>query len=323
MPKARARTDRSIGGRRRWLAALACVAFVAALVPAVSAAPGFPETIDVPEGFQPEGIASGRGTQLFVGSIPTGAVYATNARTGEGEVRVAGREGRSAIGIKVDRRNRIFVAGGMTGQVYVYDAKSGSELATYRVAPAGAETFVNDVVVTRRAAYFTDSLRQQLYVLPLGRRGRLPGESQVRTVPLTGDIAYTEGFNANGIETAPQGRGLILVQSNTGKLFRVRRSGATREIDLGGADVTNGDGLLRRGRTLFVVQNRDNRIAAVRLERRARTGRVARLVTDPDFDVPTTLARTAGRLYAVNARFGTPPGPDVDYDIVKVGEVKP
>jgi len=306
--------------KRRLLSTVTAVALVAALVPAVAAAPGFPETIDLPDGFQPEGIASGRGKQLFVGSIPTGAIYATNARTGEGEVRVAAREGRSAIGIEVDRRDRIFVAGGMTGQVYVYDAQSGAELATYRLAPAGAETFVNDVVVTRRAAYFTDSLRQQLYVVPLGRRGRLPADAQVRTLPLTGEISYTEGFNANGIETAPRGRGLIIVQSNTGKLFRVdRRSGATREIDLGGADVTNGDGLLRRGRTLFVVRNRDNRIAAVRLDRRARSGRVARLIADPDFDVPTTLARSAGRLYAVNARFGTPPGPAVEYDVVKVG----
>lgn len=320
MLRARTRTERRLGPGRRVLAAVACLAFAAALVPAVSAAPGFPETIDLPNGFEPEGIANGRGKQLFVGSIPTGAVYATDARTGEGEVRVAGREGRSAIGIEVDRRNRIFVAGGMTGQVYVYDAESGSDLAAYRVAPPGAETFVNDVVVTRRAAYFTDSLRQQLYVLPLGRGGRLPREDRVRTLPLTGDISYTEGFNANGIETAPRGRDLIIVQSNTGKLFRVdRRSGVTREVDLGGSDVTNGDGLLRRGRTLLVVQNRDNRIAAVRLDRRARSGRVARLIRDRDFDVPTTLAEVAGRLYTVNARFGTAPGPEVEYDVVKVG----
>jgi hypothetical protein len=33
--------------------------------------------------------------------------------------------------------------------------------------------FVNDVVLTRGAAYFTDSLVQQLYRVRIGRRGRL------------------------------------------------------------------------------------------------------------------------------------------------------
>ena len=46
--------------------------------------------------------------------------------------------------------------------------------------------------------------------------------------------------------------------------------------------------------------------------------RVAEL-TDPDFDVPTTVARLGLRLYAINARFSTPPTPETPYDVVKVG----
>jgi hypothetical protein len=54
------------------------------------------------------------------------------------------------------------------------------------------------------------------------------------------------------------------VQSRNGKLFTVNaRTGRTREIHLGGADVTNGDGILLRGRTLYVVQNQDDQIAVV------------------------------------------------------------
>jgi hypothetical protein len=34
--------------------------------------------------------------------------------------------------------------------------------------------------------------------------------------------------------------------------------------------------------------------------------------------VPSTIAGFGDSLYAVNARFDTTPGPDVDYDIVKV-----
>ena len=303
---------------RRVLALLVLAAV--AVLPATAGAATFPDTIRLPDGWQPEGIASGRGTSLYVGSIPTGAVWKGDARTGRGDVLVAGQAGRSAIGIKVDRRNRLFVAGGATGQAFVYDARTGADLASYQLAPAGAATFVNDVVVTAKAAWFTDSRIQQLYALPLGHHGRLPAQSRVRTLPLTGDLVYGEGNNLNGIVAARGGRVLLSVQTNTGKLFRIDpRSGVTREVDLGGASLLNGDGMLLAGRTLFVVQNRDNKIAVVKLSRSLHRGRVVATLTDPDFDVPTTIAFTAGRLYAVNARFGTTDPQPARYDIVRVG----
>ncbi len=303
---------------RRLLVLLVLVA-VAAL-PTAAGATTFPETIRLPDGWQPEGIASGRGTSLYVGSILTGAIWKGDARTGEGEVLVPGRTGRAATAIKVDRRNRIFVAGGPTGQAFVYDARTGRDLASYQLAPAGTATFVNDVVVTGKGAFFTDSLNQQLYVVPLGRHGRLPGQGAVRTLPLTGDLQYQAGINLNGIVAARGGRVLVAVQTNTGKLFTVSpRTGRTREIDLGGATVTNGDGLLLRGRFLFVVRNQDNLIAVVKLSRSLARGRVVAELTDPDLDVPTTLAFTAGHLYTVNARFGIPDPATARYDIVRVG----
>jgi sugar lactone lactonase YvrE len=303
----------------RRVLALLVLAAVAAL-PTAAGAATFPDTIRLPDGWQPEGIASGRGTSLYVGSIPTGAVWQGDARTGRGDVLVPGRAGRAAIGIKVDRRNRIFVAGGPTGQAFVYGARTGRDLASYQLAPAGVSTFVNDVAVTRKGAFFTDSLNQQLYVVPLGRHGRLPGQQAVRTLPLTGDLQYQAGFNLNGIAAAKGGRVLVVVQSNTGKLFTVNpRTGHTREIDLGGALVTNGDGLLLRGRTLFVVRNRNNLIAVVKLSRSLTQGRVVAELTDPDLDVPTTLAFTAGHLYTVNARFGIANPETARYDIVRVG----
>ena len=61
-------------------------------------------------------------------------------------------------------------------------------------------------------------------------------------MPLTGDLSYSAGFNANGI--AARGGWLVLVQSNEGLLFKVNpRTGETTEIDTGGDAVTNGDGL--------------------------------------------------------------------------------
>jgi sugar lactone lactonase YvrE len=291
------------------------------VIPATAGASTFPDTIRLPDGWQPEGIARGRGTSLYVGSIPTGAVWKGDARTGEGDVLVPLRPGeRSAIGIKVDKRNRLFVAGGATGKAFVYDARTGEDLASYQLAAAGAATFVNDVVVTSKAAWFTDSRAAQLYALPLGRHGRLPGQDEVRTLPLTGDFQLQEGNNLNGIVAAKDGRVLLAVQTNTGLLFKINpRTGVTRQVDLGGASLTNGDGLLLIGRVLFVVRNRLNQIDVVKLSRSLDRGRVVATLTDPDFDVPTTIAFQAGRLYAVNARFGTTDPQPARYDIVKVG----
>jgi sugar lactone lactonase YvrE len=291
------------------------------LVPATAGAATSPDLIRLPDGWQPEGIAAGRGSSLYAGSIPTGAIWKADARTGQGEVLVEGREGRAAIGIKVDRRNRLFVAGGPTGMAFVYDARTGEDLASYQLTPEGtAATFVNDVAVTHKAAYFTDSLNQQLYVVPFRRGGRLPGQDKVRVLPLTGDLVYTTGFNLNGIAADRGGRALLAVQSNTGLLFRINpRTGVTRQVELGEASLTNGDGLLLVGRVLFVVRNQMNEIAVVKLNRSLDRGRVVTTLTDPDFDVPTTIALQDGRLYAVNARFGNPDPASARYDIVRVG----
>jgi hypothetical protein len=113
---------------------------------------------------------------------------------------------------------------------------------------------------------------------------------------------------------------LLSVQTNTGKLFRINpRTGVTREVDLGRARLVNGDGLLLVGRILFVVQNRDNKIAVVALSGSLDRGRIVTTITDDDFDVPTTIAFQAGHLYAVNARFGTTDPQPARYDIVRVG----
>ena len=293
------------------LVALAAVALGGAQAAAQKA---YPETIPLPNGFQPEGIAIG-GNTFYVGSIPTGAIYRGNLRTGKGAVLVPAEVGKAAIGLALDR-GRLYVAGGPTGEAYVYDARTGRELARY-VLTTGA-TFVNDVVVTRTAAWFTDSVNQVLYRVPLGHGGRPGPGSPVQPIPLTGDIQYTTGFNVNGIDATPNGKTLVLVQSNTGKLFTATPAGVTREIDLGGGSVPNGDGILLDGRILYVVQNRDNQIAKIVLDPRLRSGRIVRHLTDPDFRVPTTIDDHGRRLYAVNARFGTPPTPATDYDVVQL-----
>ncbi len=89
-------------------------------------------------------------------------------------------------------------------------------------------------------------------------------------------------------------------------------------VDLGGESVSFGDGLLLQGHTLFVVRNQLNLIAVVRLSGDLSGGRVVDEITSPDFDVPTTVGRSGGRLYVIQARFGPAPTPDTAYWIAVV-----
>jgi len=238
-----------------------------------------------------------------------------DVRTGQGAV-IPGTEGTLGVGTEYEAAaNRLWVAGGGSGQVHVFDATSGELLQTYTFSPAG---FLNDLVVTDDAVYVTDSSFAWLDVIPINADGSLANPADAFMLPVGGDFSLAPGFNLNGIVTA---RGwLIGVQSNTGKLFRIDpSSGDATEIALGtGVDVINGDGLEVHGRTLYVVQNQLNRIAVVLLAKGFASGSIERTITDSDLDVPTTIDSHGNRLYAVNARFGTAPGPSTPYSVVQV-----
>jgi sugar lactone lactonase YvrE len=279
----------------------------------------FPESIALPNGFQPEGIASGRGTTFYVGSIPTGAIYKGDFRTGEVSLLVAEQAGRRATGLKYDPRSGLlFVSGAETGYAYIYDARTGGNVAAVQLSTASS--FINDVVITRDAAYFTDSFQPTIYRIPLEKNGQLPATPQVQSIPLGGEYQFTQGaFNANGIDATPNGKTLIIVNSSEGALYRVDPStGVATHIDLGTVSVAAGDGILLRGKTLYVVQNQLNQVAAIRLSPDLSSGSIEKTITSPLFRIPTTIAAFGRSLYVVNARFDTPPTPDTDYNVVLV-----
>ena len=306
-------------------ASLAALALLAtAFAPSASAAPApasstgaFQDAIALPDGFQPEGIAiDARGTAYF-GSLADGDIYAADVRSGEGGI-IAEGPGTSSVGLDVDQRGRLFVAGGPAGDARVIDTRTGEVLASYQLGTAGA-TFINDVIVTRDAAWFTDSQQAQLYKLPLGPAGSLPAQEDVERLPLSGDFVLAPGFNANGIEVTPDGKGLLVIQSATRTLFRVDpATGNATAVDLGGVPLTNGDGLLVEGRTLYVVQNRLNLVGVVELAADGLSGEYVDQLTNPAFDVPTTIASYGNSLYLPNARFGTPPTPETEYSANRV-----
>lgn len=304
---------------------LALLVAFALAAPAAAQGP-FPTSIPLPNGFAPEGIAAGPGTTFYAGSLAGQGIFRFDARTGRGETVVEGIAGQPFVGLKYDPRSgSLFVAGGANGNAFVFDAATGEQIASFQLAatqPGGTvpppPSFINDVVVTRDAAYFTDSRNARLFVIPLERNGQVDAGTVPIELALTGDWQQVDGFNANGIDATPNGRTLIVVNSTTGLLYTVDpESGEATEIDLGGDTVTQGDGILLAGRTLYVVRNRSNEVVAVRLSPDRGSGEIVKRITNPLFRVPTTIARFGNALYAVNARFGTDPGPGVDYNAVR------
>lgn len=243
-----------------------------------------------------------------------------------GDVLVLGKEGRVAVGLKVSR-GLLFVAGGPTGQAYVYDASTGVDVAKFELGTPGG-SFINDVTVTTKAAWFTDSFNATLYRLPL-KGGAPAGDPEA--VDLSGDweqipqppLPEQPVFNANGIAATPSGRDLLVINSFTGSLFRVDPgTGVATEVQTK-AELTAGDGILLRGKQLAVVRNSLDEIAVLKLSPNLESATLVETLEDPEFSVPTTVASFGHTLYAVNARFGEVPDEDEEeeglpYEIVKV-----
>jgi sugar lactone lactonase YvrE len=286
--------------------------------PAV-AAESFPDVISLPDGFQPEGIEVGKNNTLYAGSRATGAIYRADLRTGEGAILVPAQPGAAALGIEYDNQTGyLFVAGGPTGNAYVYDANTGDTIAVIPLT-ASSPTFINDAVITRDGVYFTDSSRPFLYRVSRDG-GKQSNTFIVQEIPLGGEFEFVEGeFNANGIEASANGKYLIVVNTTLGTLYRVNpRTGVAKKIDLDSDAVPNGDGILLIGQRLYVVQNFLNQVAVVELNKKFTSGEIVNVLTNPNFDIPTTIDHHGRSLYVVNARFTTPPQPDTSYTVVKV-----
>ncbi|WP_369257017.1 SMP-30/gluconolactonase/LRE family protein [Streptomyces sp. R35] len=305
--------------RRRLLTATAALGGAALLGGTARAAEehrpaGFP----LPNGFRPEGITIGSAPFAYFGSLANGDIYRANLNTGRGGVISEGLGAEHpTVGLKTDRHGRLFLAGGASGELRTVDARSGEIEKVYAVGG----TFVNDVILTPDAAWFTDSYQARLYRLARGRHGE-PGA--VTTVPLIGDWEQGTDFTANGIERTPDGRALLVVNTvaGGGTLMRVEpRTGAATVVDLGASRLPNGDGLLLLGRTLYAVQQSQNLIDVFRLNAAGTHGTAIARITDPRFRIPTTVAAWDGRLYLPNARFDVEPTPDTEYDVVAVDQV--
>jgi sugar lactone lactonase YvrE len=260
----------------------------------------------------PEGIAYDEATgDFYVGSSIDGTIYRGNVTTGQVETFLPGGLGRVALGLALDDSGRLFVAGGGTGAVAIYDTATGQVLleTANGLAP---NTFLNGIAISPTGiAYITDSFNPTLY--RIAATAIPPGPGTPAPAPTTDalevfvDFTTTgfdlvqPGFNANGIVATPDGRFLLLVQTNTGNLYRVdTATGETIQIDLGGS-LLGGDGLELDGQTLYVV--REGQITTVALGPDYASASIGASFSDPSFAMPTTIARFDGCLLVVNSQF--------------------
>jgi hypothetical protein len=294
--------------RRLWIAA-AATGFLASALGTGAAAADRPVTVDLPAGFAGEGVATDGTRTFYAGSRLDGRIARGDLHEGTSEVFVSEPLVPAATGLKVDRRHGLlWVAGAATGQAAVYDLETGDGVAALTLASAAS--FVNDVVVTREAAYFTDSLSPVVYRVPVSPQGEVGAPE---TIALSGPAAaYVAGFNLNGIDATADGQTLVAVNSTTGSVFTIdATTGASEAIDLGGATVETGDGILLLGHRLLVLQNGAgtgvNQITVIRLNGGLSAGTVERTITSALFETATTIARSGNVLVAVNAQFAPPP----------------
>lgn len=251
----------------------------------------------------PEGIAHLAGSKTFyVGSTTDGTVF--RGTLGQKDTAVflpPVAERPTAVGLKVDAQNRLYIAGGASGKVFVYDTVGGSLLKTLST-PTAPATFLNDITLTPDAAYITDSQRPILF--RAARTASAVGDAEA-WLDFTGTaLQYQPGFNLNGIASTPDGQYLIVVQSNTGKLFRITVADkSVTEIELTGQTVKNGDGILLDGQTLYVVRNQDVIIVPVTLSADFGRGTLGTPFSDDSLRFPTTIAQVGKRLLVVNAQF--------------------
>lgn len=254
----------------------------------------------------PEGIAldrRGHGKRFFVSSTTDGTIFKGNVKgSALAPFAAGGADGRtSATGMTVNR-GRLFVSGAATGKAFVLSTKDGSTLKVLDTNAGATPTFMNDTTVADGFAYFTDS--QRPIIFRASTSGATVGDMEA-WLDLNGTpFVYEAGFNANGIVSYDDGRVLVVVQSNTGKLFRINtKTKAVTQIDVGGKTFVNGDGLVAHGSRLYVVQNADNQITEIKLRDGKRSGRVRKVLKSNLFAFPTTAALDGSRLLVVNSQF--------------------
>jgi sugar lactone lactonase YvrE len=252
----------------------------------------------------PEGVAAGGDGTFFVGAVGDGTIYRGTIDSPAVTEFIPGATGKSAVGMKV-ADGLLYVAGGTTGRITVYDLGTRQQVASFAT---GTDGFLNDLVVTRSGDVFvTDSFRPIIWHVTAAQVSA--GSGTPEQIAVGPEIAYQAGFNLNGIVARRGGRQLIVVQTNTGDLFRIDLGSgepSSRQIEqIDAPPLPGGDGLLRDRGRLVVVQGDPAALRFLKLEGDASRARLVDTRTDPTLRGPSTVARVGKLLLVVNADFAT------------------
>ena len=291
-------------------ASIALTAALSAGAPASAGSASGDRNADLPQaGVFIEGIGVDQRAGVFYVSATNqnGAIYRgrTHARDQVLELWQPPRAGDNGRGIDVDRAGRVYVAGGPAAEVRVF-SRDGALLAELPTGAAGS--FLNDVWVgPDGAAYVTDSSLPVIWRVSSGHGGwRIE-----RWLDVSPTITYTPSltdFDLGGIVSTQDGRFLLTTQGTTGQLWRVDlRTRAIAEVDLGDARLTNADGIVLRGRTLWVIKNFTRQITKLKLSPRLESATVDEVLPTPADRTFTTAKRVGGRLLVVDSKFGFAP----------------
>jgi sugar lactone lactonase YvrE len=282
-----------------------------------------PSTYELPgESVYPEGIAyDEENNAFFVGSANDGTIFRGDIASGEITTFVEGGERSpfTTLGLKLDEQGQLWVAGGGSGQILVYDLATAEQVRTIDTPEAEA-TLLNDLVVASSGdVYATDSYRPILF--------KVTGEADTAEPWLdfsgTAFAYQEEGVNANGIEVTPDDEYLLVVQMNTGQLYRIEiASKEVTEVDLGGETLANGDGLVLDGQTLYVVlQQPDNEIVVIEMADDFTSGTVTSRIQDESLAAPATAIKVDDRLLVVNTQFDamqSEEGPELPFTVSSI-----
>lgn len=278
----------------------------------------WPDLIPIAAGMEPEGIEMGKNMDFFVGAnswtgnlSSAGAVYKGNLETGEGKI-IVPPTGKPLAGLSYDERTDYlytatgYAPGGFAGPfleqgVKVYAATSGRLLGEIIF---GDNIVANDVLVTDRAVYCTDSISTTLYKIPLENDGKV-FSSNFEKIEMTG-FEMVDGFNANGLVGDFDGIQLVIINITSGVLYLVdTETGAASPVAIQGEEqlFPDGDGLYMDGRTLYIMQNFSQKIAVVELSDDLTQGTFVKNLVSNDFAIPTTITGYGNCIYAINTNY--------------------
>ena len=279
----------------------------------------WPDLIPISVGMEAEGIEMGKDTDFFVGAFSytgnltnAGAIYKGNLVTGKGQILVP-PTGKPLSGLSYDERTDYLYAatgyfpGGFAGPflehgVKVYAGASGRLLDEIIF---GDNMVINDVLVTDKAVYCTDSISTALYKIPLENDGKV-FSSAVEKIEMTGFEIDPAGFNANGLVGDFEGKELVIVNNATGALYLVdTEAGSASVVSIQGEEqlFPNGDGLYMDGRTLYIMQNFTQKIAVVEMSDDLIQGTFVKNIVSDNFAIPTTITGFGNCIYAINTHY--------------------